>query len=113
MLDGSGVLPFSSASGRDAGVRDWAVAGAALGVDPLSLLSGQLDHRPELSILLALLDEVTETASTTTLRRWVRAAGPQGRPIDALVARDFASFEDQVATLRERGFVIRGGGGAG
>jgi hypothetical protein len=80
-----------------------------LGVDPLSLLSGQLDHRPELSILLALLDEAAEQASPSTLRRWVRATGPLGRPIGALTARDFATFEDQLAELAGRGFVIRGG----
>jgi hypothetical protein len=84
---------------------------ATLDVDPLSLLSGQLDHRPELSILLALLDEVSELASPQTLQRWVRAAGPRGRPVDALTTRDFAAFEDAVEQLRERGFVIRGGGG--
>jgi hypothetical protein len=43
------------------------------------------------------------------LRRWVRATGPAGRPIDLLVARDFAAFEDALATLAERGFVLRAG----
>ena len=43
------------------------------------------------------------------LRRWVRANGPAGRPLDALLARDFATFEDQLAELRGRGFVLRGG----
>jgi hypothetical protein len=84
---------------------------ATLDADPLELLSGQLDHRPELSILLALLDDVGERASPETLRRWVRAAGPEGRPIDALTRRDFASFEDAVAALADRGFVLRGGSG--
>jgi hypothetical protein len=84
---------------------------AALDVDPLSLLSGQLDHRPELSILLALLDEAAERTSPSALHRWVRASGPAGRPIDALVRRDFAAFEDAVDALAQRGFVIRGGGG--
>ena len=81
-----------------------------LGVDPLTLLSGQLDHRPELAILLALLDEVSEQQSVATLHRWVRASGPRGRPVDALTRRDFAAFEDAVTALAERGFVIRGGG---
>ena len=45
------------------------------------------------------------------LRRWVRREGPAGRPIDLLLARDFAGFEDALATLAERGFVLRGGGG--
>jgi hypothetical protein len=44
------------------------------------------------------------------LRRWVRAEGPAGRPIELLLARDFAGFETALATLAERGFVIRGGG---
>jgi hypothetical protein len=46
------------------------------------------------------------------LRRWVRREGPAGRPIDLLTARDFAGFEDALATLAERGFVLRGGGAA-
>jgi hypothetical protein len=41
------------------------------------------------------------------LRRWVRAAGPNGRPIDHLLARNFGAFEDDLATLAERGFVLR------
>ncbi|MBV9472877.1 MAG: hypothetical protein JO206_07900, partial [Solirubrobacterales bacterium] len=81
-----------------------------LKVDPLTLLSGQLDHRPELAILLELLDEAAEQAGPAVLRRWVRAAGPSGRPIDALLNRDFASFEDALGELAARGFVIRGGG---
>ncbi|HEX5193583.1 MAG TPA: hypothetical protein VFW09_12330 [Solirubrobacteraceae bacterium] len=80
-----------------------------LGVDPLTLLSGQLEHRPELGILLDLLDEASGQVPAA-LRRWVRAAGPAGRPIDALTTRDFAAFEDALADLRSRGFVIRGGG---
>jgi hypothetical protein len=44
------------------------------------------------------------------LRRWIRAEGPSGRPIGLLVSRDFAAFEDALATLADRGFVIRGGG---
>jgi hypothetical protein len=84
---------------------------AILDVDALTLLSGQLDHRPELPILLALLEEGEERAGATVLRRWVRAAGPDGRPIDRLTRRDFAGFEDALATLADRGFILRGGGG--
>lgn len=84
---------------------------STLGVDPLTLLSGQLDHRPELGILLDLLSEAEEQAGPAVLRRWVRAAGPAGRPVDALVTRDFAAFEDALGLLAERGFVLRGGGG--
>lgn len=84
-----------------------------LDVGPLALLSGQLEHRSELSILLALLDEASDRAGAPGLRRWIRAAGPAGRPIDALVGRDFAAFEDALGELAERGFVLRGGGSAG
>jgi hypothetical protein len=80
-----------------------------LDVDPLTLLSGQLEHRTELPILLDLLDEAAERAGPATLRRWVRAAGPMGRPIDALLRRDFGAFEDALAELAERGFVLKGG----
>jgi hypothetical protein len=45
------------------------------------------------------------------LRRWVRREGPSGRPIELLLARDFGGFEGALATLAERGFVLRGGGG--
>ena len=82
---------------------------AALDSDPLTLLSGQLEHRPELPILLELLDEAAERAGPAMLRRWVRTAGPAGRPIDALRTRDFAAFEDALDELAQRGFVIRGG----
>ncbi len=80
-----------------------------LDVDPLSLLSGQLDHRGELPILLALLDDAAERAGTGVLRRWVRVGGTAGPPIDALLRRDFGAFEDALAELAERGFVLRSG----
>lgn len=82
----------------------------ALAADPLELLSGQLDHRPELAILLDLLADAQERAGAPALRRWVRAQAPSGRPLDALLARDFSAFEDQLAALAERGFIVRGGG---
>jgi hypothetical protein len=78
-----------------------------LDVDPLTLLSGQLEHRSELPILLDLLDEASERAGPATLRRWVRTAGPSGKPIDALLRRDFGAFEDALAELAERGFVLK------
>jgi hypothetical protein len=83
---------------------------AILDVDALTLLSGRLDHRPELGILLDLLAEAEDRAGAAVLRRWVRARGPRGRPLDALAARDFGAFEHMLAELAERGFVLRGGG---
>ena len=53
-------------------------------------MSGDLDHKPELPILLDLLAEHDDTA----LQRWVRTEGPAGRPIDLLLRRDFAAFEN-------------------
>lgn len=81
-----------------------------LGVDPLTLLSGQLDQNAELPILLALLDEASEKAGPALLRRWVRASGASGRPIDALTGRNFKQFEDALAELQARGFVLRKAG---
>lgn len=84
---------------------------AALDADPLTVLSGQLDHRPELAILLDLLADAREQAGPALLRRWVRATGPAGeRPLDALLRRDFTAFEDALSELARRGFVLRGGG---
>lgn len=80
---------------------------AVLDADPLTLLSGQLHHRPELGILLALLEEAEAQVGQAGLRRWVRASGPHGRPLDALLRRDFGAFEDALATLGERGVVLR------
>jgi len=81
-----------------------------LDAEPLALLSGQLEHRSELPILLDLLDESAERAGPAVLRRWVRTAGPGGRPIDALLRRDFGAFEDALGDLAAHGFVIKGGG---
>jgi hypothetical protein len=83
-----------------------------LDADPLTLLSGELDHRPELPILLDLLHEASENAGTAVLRRWMRAAGPSGRPLDHLLRRDFKACEDALATLERRGFVISRAPGA-
>ena len=67
--------------------------------DPLALLSGQVEHRAELPILLDLLDEAAEQAGPAVLRRWVRTAGSTGRPIDQLLRRDFVAFENSLARL--------------
>jgi hypothetical protein len=83
-----------------------------LDADPLAIVSGDLDHKPELPILLTLLGEAEEQVGAAALRRWVRASGPSGRPIDQLLTRDFAAFESALAVLAERGFVISRGRGA-
>jgi hypothetical protein len=79
-----------------------------LDADPLEVIGGELDDKPELPILLDLLAEAEERAGAAVLARWVRAAGPAGRPIELLLARDFAAFEDALAALAQRGFVLRG-----
>ncbi len=73
----------------------------------LEVLSGDLEHRPELGILLDLLADAEERAGSAVLRRWVRASGRRGRPIDLLIARDFAAFERALDDLAERGFTLR------
>jgi hypothetical protein len=83
-----------------------------LDVDPISVITGELDHRPELPILLALTSEPAEQLGEETLRRWMRATGPDGCPLELLRQRDFGAFEDAVETLVARGFVLRGGRGA-
>ena len=75
--------------------------------DPLTVLSGDLDHRTEIPILLDLLADAEERAGPAVLARWVRSTGPSGRPVDLLTARDFGAFEDALSTLAERGFVLR------
>jgi hypothetical protein len=76
-----------------------------LDVDALTVLAGdELPHRPELPLLLAL----TEPHDAALLRRWVRTAGPHGRPLDLLLRRDFAAFENALGDLEDRGFVIGG-----
>jgi hypothetical protein len=78
-----------------------------LGADPLDLLAGELEHRPELPILLRLCREAEEQVGAIVLRRWVRASGPHGRPVEALLERDFPRFEAAIEELIERGFVLR------
>jgi hypothetical protein len=81
----------------------------ALGADPLAIVAGDLEDKPQLPILLTLTEEAAERVHPDALRRWLRTTGPRGRPVDLLVARDYAAFEDALETLADRGFVIRGG----
>jgi hypothetical protein len=71
------------------------------------VLAGDLDHKPQLPILLTLTEEAAERAGEGVLRRWLRTSGKAGRPIDLLLAQDFGAFEDALEDLKERGFVVR------
>jgi hypothetical protein len=84
-----------------------------LGVDPLTVIAGDLDDKPQLPILLALTGEAVERVGDDVLRRWLRSGGPGGRPVDHLLGGDFPAFENDLATLERRGFVLRGGGSGG
>jgi hypothetical protein len=79
-----------------------------LAADPLQVITDELDHRPELAILLALTAEASERIGPRTLRSWLRRKGPNGIPLAHLTARDFGAFEDDLAILAERGYVLRG-----
>ena len=78
-----------------------------LAVDPLAILVNDLDHRPELAILLDLTAEAAAQVGDGILRRWLRRRGLAGVPLEHLRARDFAAFEDDLVALAERGFVLR------
>lgn len=78
-----------------------------LAVDPIAVLTNELDHRPELAILLDLTAEAADAVGGAILQRWLRRRGPSGIPLEHLTARDFAAFEDDLAVLAQRGFVLR------
>ena len=78
---------------------------AILDSDPLSVITGEEDTRPEIRILLQLLAEPEETQGAPTLRRWLRAGAPS--PLELLLSRDFGRFEDALTELAERGFILR------
>lgn len=80
-----------------------------LAVDPIAVITGELDHRPELRILLDLTADAAAQIGDPTLRRWLRRKGPGGVPIEHLKTRDFAAFEDALDTLARRGFILGGG----
>src|SRR2546421_13018309 len=66
-----------------------------LDVDPLTLLSGQLEHRAELPILLDLLDEAAEQAGPAGARGRGRAAGAARPPDRAPRKPDLCPFQDR------------------
>jgi hypothetical protein len=82
----------------------------ALDADPLSVVADDLDDKPQLPILLTLTAEAAEQVHPEALKRWMRTAGPAGRPLDHLLRRDYAAFEDALGALADRGFVIRRAG---
>src|SRR3954447_6134898 len=73
-----------------------------LGSDPIAVITGEEDLRPEIRILLQLLED------NPPPRAWMRAGAPS--PLQRLLQQDFAGFEDALADYREQGFVIGGGG---
>lgn len=78
-----------------------------LGLSPVELLAGDGDLLPQTAVLDSLLREFGELINGGALKRWVRATGPAGRPLDHLLAHDYAAFEDALQALGERGFVVR------
>lgn len=82
----------------------------ALGAEPLEVVAGDLDHKPQLPLLLALTEEVAAEIHPQALKRWVRATGRHGCPIDLLLAHDYGAFEVALEDLRARGLVLRRGG---
>lgn len=79
-----------------------------LAADPISVLTNELAHRPELLILLDLTVEAAQRVGDVVLRRWLRRRGPGGVPLEHLRARDFAAFENDLDVLSRRGFVLGG-----
>ena len=60
------------------------------------MITGEEDYRPEVKTLLQLIGEEPPP------KAWVR-----GRPLQLLLQRDFAGFEDALAEYREKGFILR------
>jgi hypothetical protein len=53
----------------------------ALDVDPLTIIGGDLEHKPQLPILLALTEEAAARVADGVLPRWMRSTGPSGCPL--------------------------------
>jgi hypothetical protein len=65
------------------------------------VITGEEDQRPDVRLLLQLLEDAPQG-----LKTWVRTNGPHGVPLDLLKRHDFAAFEDALADLGERGFIV-------
>jgi hypothetical protein len=70
-----------------------------LGSDPIAVITGEEDLRPEVHILLQLLEE------NPPPHAWLRTGNPS--PLQRLLRHDFAGFEDALADYHERGFILR------
>jgi hypothetical protein len=70
-----------------------------LHADAIGVITGEEDTRPEVHVLLQLIQDDPPP------RAWLR-----GRPLQLLLQRDFAGFEDALNDYRERGFTLRSRG---
>jgi len=105
-----GVLAFISLDWVESIARylPLPASGSFLGGSEDSLSSAGEGLSPMTGVLvIAAYAVVPLVAGAVVLRRWVRASGPRGRPVDLLTGRDFAAFEDALDDLDERGFIIR------
>ena len=89
---------------------------AVFDADPLSLIAGDLAHRPELRdprVPHGGRGRARGRPAPAPLA--ARRRPGRAHPIDLLLAGDFAGFEDALAGLLERGLVLggRGDGSAG
>jgi hypothetical protein len=66
-----------------------------LNSDPLAVITGEEDLRPEVQILLELLQDDPPPQA------WIRSK------LQLLLQHDFGAFEDALAEYRERGFILR------
>jgi hypothetical protein len=66
-------------------------------LDALAAISGEVEHRPEVEILDALTSEAEEQLGGGATARWLRAGRAPSRPLDLLLAGDFAAFENALA----------------
>ena len=62
------------------------------------MITGEEDTRPEIRILLQLIE------TNPPPRAWLTTGNPS--PLQRLLQQDFAGFEDAYADFSERGFVI-------
>jgi hypothetical protein len=66
-------------------------------LDPLSAISGEIDHRPEVSILDTMTREAAERLTQPVLAKWLRVGAAPSRPLDLLLDGRFTAFEDALS----------------